>query len=206
MAEQLELYGFGLNDRSGKVRWLGHELGLEVVERRITPGEHHRAPYTDLNPFAMIPAAVWRGQTLIESTAICTLVAEQHTDSGLVVAPGEPERADYLQWMALFAETLESRLVEHLLAGIGVLPEAFAATTGPSLKRRLPVMLARLPKAGFLVAGRFTLADIEAGYSLRLAINAGLIELDTVVGYLRPLMARPAAVAAGFFGSLGDVS
>ena len=205
MTEQLELYGFGLNDRSGKVRWLCHELGIEVVERRLAYGEHRQAPYADLNPFGMIPAAVWRGQTLIESTAICTLIAEQHPQSGLVVAPGEPERAAYLQWMALFAETLESRLVEYLLAGAGVLPEAFAATTGPTLARRVPVMLGRLPEAGFLVGGRFTLADIEAAYSLRLAINASLVELEAVAGYLRPLIARPAALAAGFFDSLTGV-
>ena len=48
----------------------------------------------------------------------------------------------------------------------------------------------------------FTLADIEASYSLRLAISAGLVELDAVAGYLGPLMARPAAKAAKFFSSI----
>lgn len=204
MSDTLTLYGFGLSDRSGKVRWLCHELGIAVDEQRIKPGDHRKPPYTDLNPYGMIPTVVWRGETLIESTAICTTIAEQYPDSGLVVAPGEPERATWLQWMATFAETFESRLVEHLLAKVGVLPEVFLATTGPALKHRLPVLLGRLPDAGFLVAGRFTLADIEAAYGLALAINAGLVERAAVDGYLAPLMKRPAAVAAGFFSSLED--
>ncbi len=202
MTDDLILYGFGVNDRSGKLRWLAHELGLPLDDRRVKLGEHRQAPYTDLNPYGMIPAAQWRGQTFIESTATCTFVAEQFPDSRLVVAPGEPERAAYLQWCALFAETLESRLVEHLLAKVEVLPAAFLQTTTPSLELRLPVMLGQLPKSGFLVADRFTLADIEAAYSLRLAISAGLVELDAVAGYLRPLMERPAAKAARFFSSI----
>jgi len=202
MSDDLILHGFGVNDRSGKVRWLAHELGLSLDDRRVTPGHHRRAPYTDLNPYGMIPAVQWRGETLIESTATCTFLAEQFPDSGIVVAPGEPDRAAYLQWCALFAETLESRLVEHLLAKGEILPEAFLTTTTPSLELRLPVMLGQLPKGGFLVADRFTLADIEASYSLRLAISAGLVELDAVAGYLGPLMARPAAKAAKFFSSI----
>ena len=171
---------------------LAHELGLPLEDCRVKPGEHRRAPYTDLNPYGMIPAVQWRGQTFIESTATCTFL----------VAPGEPDRASYLQWCALFAETLESRLVEHLLAKVEILPAAFLETTTPSLDLRLPVMLGQLPESGFLAADRFTLADIEASYSLRLAISAGLLELDAVGGYLRPLMERPAAQAAKFFSSI----
>lgn len=201
MTDTLELYGFGVNDRSGKVRWVCHELGIPVEEHRVGFGAHRAPPYTDLNPYGMIPAARWRGQTLIESTAICTLLAEQH-DGGLVVAPGEPQRYDYLRWVALFAETLESRLVEYRLAAVEMIPESFRQTTEQRLQRQLPIVLGELPSEGFLVADRFTLADVEAAYSLRLAIASGLLSLDDVGGYLRPLMERPAAQAAEFFSSL----
>jgi glutathione S-transferase len=203
MTETLTLYGFGVNDRSGKIRWLCHELDIPVEERRLALGEHRKAPYTDLNPYGMVPTAQWRGQTLIESTATSTYIAEQHPASRLVVAPNELERAEYLQWVALFAETLESRLVERLLGGVGMIPDAFVQTTDSMLKRRLPILVERLPKAGFLVADRFTLADIEASYSLRLAIRAELLSFDDVSDYLRPLMDRPAAQASQFFSSLG---
>ncbi len=204
MPDVLELYGFGLNDRSSKVRWLCHELGITIQERRLELGAHREPPYSELNPYGMVPTIVWQGHTMIESTAICTFIAEQHRDSQLVVAPGEPERAEYLQWVALFAETLESRLVEHLLAQAKMIPEAFVETTTSSLELRLPVMIERLPQTGFLVADRFTLADIEACYSLRLGIRAGLIERARVAGYLEPLVAREAARSSGFFSSIQD--
>ncbi len=202
MSETVRLYGFGVNDRSGKVRWLCHELGLQVDEQRLGLGAHREAPYSDLNPYGMVPTVQWRGETLIESTATCTYLAEQHPEAQLIVEPGHPERSTYLQWVALFAETLESRLVENLLAKFKMLPPAFLETTTPSLERRLPVVLSQLPRDGFLVADRFTLADIEAAYSLRLAIRAGLVELGAVAGYLEPLMQRPAAKAAEFFSSI----
>ena len=200
--DTLILYGFGNNDRSSKVRWVAHELGLPVEERRLGLGEHRKPPYTDLNPYGMVPAAIWRGRTHIESTAICTFLAENRPEKALVVAPGEAARADYLEWMSLFAETLEPKLVENILATYGVLPEVFQATTRPSLDYRLPTMLERLPTEGFVVAERFTLADVEAAYALRLAINSGLVERGRVAGYLEPLVERPAAQAACFFASL----
>jgi len=198
----LALYGFGYNDRSSKVRWVAHELGVPVEERRLAAGDHRKPPYTDLNPYGMVPTAIWKGRTHIESTAMCTFLAESHPDSGLVVAPGEPARADYLEWVALFAETLEAKLVENILTTYGVLPEVFETTTRPSLDYRLPTLLKRLPSEGFLVADRFTLADVQAGYSLRLAINAGRIERSDVAGYLDPLVDRPGAKSAHFFDSL----
>lgn len=204
MNDRLDLYGFGVNDRSGKVRWTAHELGLPVEEHRVGFGEHRKPPYTDLNPYGMIPTAQWRGQTLTESTATCTFLAEQFPDAGLIVAPGEADRYAYLRWVALFAETFESRLVEYVVAGFGAAPEVFRETTEPRLRRQLPILLAELPAEGFLVGGRLTLADVEAGYSLRLAVGAGLLELDEVGGYLRPLMARPAAKAAKFFSSIEE--
>ncbi|MCP4871245.1 MAG: glutathione S-transferase family protein [Proteobacteria bacterium] len=200
--DTLDLYGFGVGDRSSKVRWLCHELGLPIQEHKLGFGEHRKPPYTDLNPYGMVPTAQWRGETLTESTATCTWLAEQHPESGLVIAPGEPDRYAYLRWVALFAETLESRLVEYVVAGFGAVAPVFRETTEPRLRHQLPIMVSELPSEGFLVGGRMTLADIEAGYSLRLAIGAELLSIDDVAGYLRPLMARPAAKAAQFFSSI----
>jgi len=202
MTETLHLHAFGQADRSGKIRWLCGELGIPVEEHRLRPPDHRKPPYTELNPYGMVPTAQYGGRTMIESTAISTWLAEQHPDAGLTVSADHPERFDYLQWVALFAETLESRLVEYRLAKVDYIPAVFADTTKARLERQLPIAVAQLPAEGFLVAGRLTLADIEAAYSLRLAIAAELLALDDVAGYLRPLMARPAAQAAGFFASI----
>ncbi len=204
MTEPLILHSFGVHDRSGKVRWTAAELGIPVEERRYRPGEHRQPPYTDLNPFGMVPTVEYGGSPRIESTATMTWLAEQHPDAGLVVAPDEPDRFDYLQWMALFAETLESRLVEYRLASVDYIPAAYKETTEARLRRQLPLVVEQLPD-GFLVAGRFTLADVVAAYSLRLAVKSGLLSFDDVAGYLRPLMERPAAQQARLFEALAGL-
>ena len=70
------------------------------------------------------------------------------------------------------------------------------------LTRKLAALVKELPQQGFLVAGRFTVADIVAAYSIRTAIASELLERDALAGYLGPLMARPAAVSAEFFSSI----
>jgi len=202
VSEKIVLHGFGFNDRSGKVRWLAHELGLEVEERRLELGAHRREPYLSVNPYGAVPAVEWRGEALIESTAICTLLGEQHPAAGLVVMPGEVARGEYLQWMAVCSDSLESKLVEYYLAGAGILPAGNRDLHHATLERKLAVFVSRLPSSGYLVAQRFTLADLTAAYSLRLAISSGLVERGAVEGYLRPLMDRPAARSARFFASI----
>lgn len=202
MSEPITLHSFGTNDRSGKVRWLANELGLEITETRVQLGEHRQFPYRDLNPFAAIPTVQWREQTLIESTAICTLLAEAYPAHKLTVTPEESARADYLQWMAICSDTLENRLVETTLSLAGILPPEYKALHERTLQFKLRIVLEQMPETGFIVADRFTLADISLAYSLRLAVGAGLIEFDAVAAYMEPLMAREAAQSADFFSSL----
>lgn len=198
----LDLYGFSINDRSGKVRWLAHELGLEVVEHRLEFGDQRSDDYLALNPYASIPTMIWRGETLTESTATCIYLAESFPDTGLAVFAKESCRYAYLRWLSLFAESFEMRLVEYMLAGAGIMPGELRTMHGDALKYRCDVLVKELPASGYLVADRFTVADIVAAYSLRLAVGGGLIEFDAISGYLEPLMARPAAKASEFFASL----
>jgi glutathione S-transferase len=202
MTDKVVIHSFGMNDRSGKVRWLAHELGLPVENVKVELGAHRQFPYRDLNPFAVIPTVQWRGETLIESSAICTFLAEQFSEFGFVVAPDEPARSQYLQWMSILTDSLETKFVEYYLAGVGLMPQETQALHEKTLKFKLRILLEQMPKEGFLVAGRFTLADITLAYVLRLAISAGLLELPQVSEYLTPLMNRKAAQTAEFFNAL----
>jgi len=201
MTESITLYGFGDNDRSGKVRWLAHELGLEVEERRVKLGEHRRAPYTDINPLAQIPTVVYRGETLIESTAASQLIAESFDEPKLWIGRGEPRRRDYLFWISAFAESLEGRMVECILSKLGRIDERFYELHAPSVRRKLDTLIGMLPDDGY-VCGAFTLADIVAAYSLRLALSAELVTWSQVGSHLRRASERPAAKASRFFGSI----
>ena len=202
MTESITIYGFGDRDRSGKVRWLAEELGLSVAEERVKFGDHRCAPYTEINPLAQIPTVVFRGETLIESTAACSFVAEAVDEPKLWIGPREEGRQAYLFWVSAFAESLEGRLVECAVSRAKILDPRFLELHGPRVQPKLNTLAAMLPAEGYLCGEGFTLADITAGYSLRLALSARLIEANQVEPYLGRLRARPAAVASRFFDSL----
>jgi len=202
MAESITIYGFGDNDRSGKVRWVACELGLEIDEQRVKPGDHYAAPYKELNAFAQIPTARFRGELLIESTAICHEIAEAFEAPKLWVGRGEPARRPYLLWLALFGETLEARLVECAVSKAGIIGQQYFELHERALRRKLTTAAEQLPSDGYLCGDQFTVADVVAGYNLRLAAQCDLVARASIDPYLDRLRARPAAEASRIFASL----
>ncbi len=202
MTEKIIIHSFGFNDRSGKVRWLAEELGLEVEEIEVT--EHRAFPYRDLNPYGAIPTVIFRNKTLTESTAICHHLAEHFPEHKMRIPVEHDERFSFLRIVALFSESLEGRTVDYLLGKIGIYAKEFQTLNQRTLDFKYRILLNELPKDGFLVGNRFTLADIIACYNLRNAISAGLIEWDHVKSYILPLAARPAAKRAHFFDAIED--
>ncbi len=202
MGESITLYGFGDNDRSGKVRWVAAELGLTVDERPVGFGEHRKPPYTDVNPLGQVPTVVFRGETYLESTAICHVLAEAFDTPKLWVGRGEPGRASYLFWLSAFGELLEGRLVECAISKAGIVGPEYFELHHKAVRFKLGVLAKKLPKTGYLVGEDLTVADILAGYSLRLGVRCGLIERDAVDPYFGRLVARPAAQASRIFSSL----
>jgi glutathione S-transferase len=204
MAESITLYGFGDVDRSGKIRWVAAELGLGVNEQRVAPPGHRAKPYTDKNPFAQIPTVEFRGETMIESTAICQTLAEAFDEPKLWIGRGEPNRDKYLFWLALFGENLEGRLVECAVSRAGILGPEYFALHEKALRFRLGVAASMLPREGYLAGDRFTVADVLGGYGLRLAVQCGLVARAAVEPYLGRLVARDAARGSRIFASLAD--
>lgn len=202
MSDKVSIYGFSDNDRSGKVRWTACELGLEIDEHRVARGEHRKAPYRELNPYAHVPTAVFRDEVLIESTAACHYLAEQFREPKLWIGPGEPKRKEMLFWCSLFAETLEGRLVECVLSKSGILAPDYFPLHEPGLRFKLAVVADRLPERDYLCGSQFTVADVLAGYSLRLALAVGLVDRDKVMPYVDRLRGRAAAEQSRIFSSL----
>ena len=131
MGESITLYGFGDNDRSGKVRWVAAELGLTVDERPVGFGEHRKPPYTDVNPLGQVPTVVIRGETYLESTAICHVLAKAFDTPKLWVGRDKPDRTSYLFWLSAFGELLEGRLVECAIPVLRVEDVPVAAVEVP---------------------------------------------------------------------------
>jgi glutathione S-transferase len=199
--EEIEVLSFGDADRSGKVRWLAEELGLQVTEAPVPFGGHRTPAYRELNPLGVIPTVRFRGQVLTESTSILHTLAEAFDEPKLWVGRGEPERRAYLHALAVYGESMEGPLVEAVVSQFGLLGPEYFALHEKKLRRSLGILARQLPEHGYL-AGGFTLADIVAGYSLRLAIQAGLVERAAVEPYFSRLVERPAAQRARVFASL----
>ena len=198
MPRTIRIYSFIDADRSGKVRWVAHELGYQVEEERIQPGQHMGEAYRALNPFSMVPTAMVDGQTLFESTAICLHLAGREDALGLARV-GDPS---FWQWVHLYSSTLEMPAVNHFLAQRGVLDEAWEPLCAGFLKPRIGAAIEALPSDGYL-CGAFSVADVCAGYVLRLCIQGGLASHDgRLRDYFERLRARPAAQAARIFDSL----
>jgi glutathione S-transferase len=201
MRRKISLWSFADVDRSGKVRWTARELGYEVEEHRLELGQHQSEAYREINPYAQVPTAEIDGEVLVESTAICILLARRHPEAGLMPTKG-PEEALFWQVLGLATTTLETPVVNYLLAQRGILDSRWAELVEPSVRPRLEQFAASLPKNGFLCGG-FSLADICAAYVLRVAVQGGLLEYGGMLAeYLDRLAARPAAAEARVFDSL----
>jgi len=201
MSRHIKIWSFVDRDRSGKVRWTANELGYEIEEVRIKPGEHAADPYRQINPYEQIPAAELDGEILIESTAICLSLAERHPQAALI--PSDQRQRDaFWQAMNIAANTLEMPVVLYWLSKRGVVEAQWAGLWHAYLNKRLDVFAAGLPQENF-ICGAFSLADICAAYVLNVAVLAGLLPFEgRLEMYLRRLMARPAARAARFFDHL----
>jgi len=201
MNRHIKLWSFADFDRSGKVRWTANELGYQIEEDRVKPGEHGHEPYRRLNPYAQVPTAEFDGIRMIESNAICLSLAERHPEAGLIPET-RAERDTFWQTISLAASTLEIPVVMYYLANAGIADAAWGPLCRKPLDTRLPVFAASMPTAGY-ICGDFTLADICAAYVLRIGVQAKLLPLEgTLQTYLGRLAERPAAQAARFFDGL----
>jgi len=201
MNRHIKLWSFADVDRSGKVRWTANELGYDIEEVRVKPGEHTADPYRQLNPYEQVPTGELDGKILIESTAICLALAERHPQSRLI--PEDRDTRDlFWQSVELSTTTLEAPVVFCYLAKLDIVDAAWRDMWAPHIDKRLNVFAASMPGDGY-ICGAFSLADICAAYVLRIAVQAELLTLEgKLERYLRRLMARPAAKAARFFDTL----
>ncbi len=186
------------NTRSLRVLWTLEELGIKAEVKSLQfPPRKLQPDYLSINPTGAVPAMVDGELVLTESLAICEYIASKHNPS-LIVAPGEPERIAFVQWLWYGESTLMTPLSR--MATVGRLErksadiDAIMADARDNAGIRLTSLEKHLEGREFLAAGRFTLADVSLGYPLHLV---GLFGLDGLLGprasaYRDRLFARPA--------------
>jgi glutathione S-transferase len=131
------------------------------------------------------------GTMLFESTALCLHIADLGHEAGLIGAPGSVERALATQWMIFAMTEIEPPLIAtyRLRDSHGELAEAAVSRCNTALA----VLDRALDGHDYLVADRFSIADIVAGEVVRSPSRLG-VELQgaNLIAYLDRLEQRPA--------------
>jgi glutathione S-transferase len=185
--------------RSLRPLWALEELGLdyELVTMPFPPRASY-PNYLSINPLGTVPTFVDGDLTMTESAGICHFLAERHAPTPLRVDPSEPAYGDYLNWLyrsdatLTFPQTIVLRY-SRLEPEERRLPQAVEDYSIWYLSR-LRSVEAALEGREFLVADRFTVADIAVHYALYFGRSLGLDERykPNCQRYLATLMQRPA--------------
>ena len=187
------------NSRSLRPLWCLEEMGLDYeLEIMPFPPRFEREGYLDINPLGTVPAFTDGGITLTESTGICQYLVQKYGPSPLAVTPDEPEYGDFLNWLYRSDATFTFPLA-LILRYTKLEPEE---RMNPQVVEdytiwffsRIRAVEAALDGKEFLVADRFTIADIAVGYALHFGMRLGLSERykPNTTRYLQALLQRPA--------------
>ena len=183
--------------RSLRPLWCLEEMGLdyELVNLPFPPRVFAKE-YKDINPLGTIPFLVDGETRMSESSGICHYLTQRY---GPALDVDHSEYGSFLNWLYFsdatltFPQTLVLRytILEPKERRIPQAAEDYAAW----FSGRLRHVESALEDRQFLVADRFTIADIAIGYGLFLAST--LAPLKDRLGpnasdYLARLKARPA--------------
>lgn len=205
----ITIYGV-FRSRASRPLWLLGEIGLPfthvpvIQAARLPDARAADAPlntaspaFLAVNPLGQIPAFVEGGLVLTESLAITLHIARQH---GGALGPQSPaETALMAQW-ALFAATavegpaLEIQYVQQDGGDKSLEGEAAIAISAAKLRRPLARLEDHLAARRWLVADRFTVADLNTAECLRYAQGHPTLlpEFPAVKDWLERCQSRPA--------------
>jgi len=187
------------NARSLRCVWALEEMGLdyELVNMPSPPRSEYPG-YLDINPLGTVPTFIDRSVTMTESSGICHYLVDRYGPTELRVDLDEPEYGDYLNWLyrsdatLTFPQTLVLRysVLEPMERRLGQVVEDYTIW----YYSRLRSVETGLQGKSYLVADRFTIADITVCYALLFGARLGLDQRykRNCRRYLEEMTARPA--------------
>ncbi|TBR56413.1 glutathione S-transferase [Westiellopsis prolifica IICB1] len=189
--------------RAVRPRWLLEEMGVPYELVRVDMNMSKQPEYQKLHPHGKVPVLVDGEVTIFESAAICAYLADKYLVKGLAPALDAPERGYYYQWLFYATSTLEPPVEHFMFDVLPNLPEKIipikvrsAIDTTEALQwfdRVAEPLRKSIVGNNYLVANRFTTADIVTGGVLLWAKKLGMLsDSDPLSRYLNNLMQRPA--------------
>lgn len=204
----LTIYGVH-RSRASRNIWLAHEMGLKFQQVKViqanrlpnpdapdAPIHSRSAAFLKINPNGRIPSIDDDGLVLHESLAINLYLAKRYGGS---LGPADIAEDGLMGMWAVWAVTeVEPHSIQVLYHLVAKPPAerdpAVARAAIDALRAPIAVLDQALTKTGFLVGGRFTVADVNVSEVVRYAMAAGeLFEAAPAVSaWLKACHARPA--------------
>lgn len=188
--------------RSFRPLWALEEMGLDYeLEVMPFPPRFLHEGFTELNVLGTVPYFEDGDARMTESTGICHYLVEKYKRYEFGLQPDHPEYGNYLNWLyhsdatLTFPQTLFLRYTR-------LEPDETKAAVGEDYRRwylaRLRMLNARVAEHEFLVADRFTIADIACAYALFLGESLDIHKdyKPKTLDYLERMKAREGFVRA----------
>jgi glutathione S-transferase len=197
---RLVLWGVGTS-RTLRAHWALHELGLEYECRPILPrtGETKTQEFTELNPRQKIPLLQDGDFTIAESPAIAAYLSNTYGTPENTLIPSDPrEQASWLEWCFFAATELDAtslyvmRRHGDLKHVYGEAPVALESAAGYFATQLRHAERALQDGRRFLVAGRFTTADMLLTTCLTWAVDYRVPVTAACLAYMKRITSRPA--------------
>ncbi|WP_431281048.1 glutathione S-transferase family protein [Humitalea sp. 24SJ18S-53] len=200
MAEPRFLLHHAPKSRSLGSLWLLEEAGADYALQwhALDQGTHKQPDFLAINPAGKLPALIdrgpagdWRGVVVTEAAAVAAYVADVLPDGGLAPAIGTPDRAAYATWLAFGPGALEPALADKAFPRANPVP---ASSIGwADFETGVARVEAALQDRDWLVANRFSAADIQVGGLLAWVAQWGMLTPGpNVARYIAAIEARPA--------------
>jgi glutathione S-transferase len=173
------------------------ELGAtyETVSIDFSAGENKGEPFLKLNPNGKVPVMSDDDFVLFESFAINTYLAEKHQPA--LLGSSLQEHGLVAQWNAWALANLADPYMTLILQGYRKTPDNDdTAAAHAVIDRFLPILDAALEGKDYLVAGTFTIADINVSTTVAGEEMSGVdvSKYANITRWMKLLNERPAVV------------
>ena len=184
------------NTRSSMVLWLLEEIGQPYDLKLLnTKTDEHRAPaQLAINPMGKVPVIQHMGQTITESCAIATYLADLHPAAKLTPPIGHALRGPYLRWMFFYPACFEPAIVDRALKRE---PGQKAMSPYGSFDATMDAVSGALAKGPYMLGDTLSALDMVYGAGLSWTMMFKITpERPEFTRYVAGLRQRPAWIKA----------
>ena len=190
----MRLFGFSPT-RATRPMWALAELGADY--EAVTENVFQHPELRNFHPLGRLPVIDVDGKGLFESAAICTYLADQYPEKGLIAPSGTWERALHDQWVFFALTEMEAWAWSTFRSKIIVpddekVPEMYGYNRN-AYRMSAPALEMALQDNDYLINNRFSITDVIVGWTCHFATRLGYNDgFDNINAYVARLMERPA--------------